>query len=136
MDDVELIDLVWDDKTKKIWHCAYIHKSSMLQKALIVAWNVANGEKDKSKIPALFVKNLSNNIENETPHKQQYLGLVSLFTAQSSDRVIAFKLHSFVVYDYDVKSSFTNNQALITETNLYGSSAPERLMQILQLVQG
>ena len=26
MDDVELIDLVWDDKTKKIWHCADITK--------------------------------------------------------------------------------------------------------------
>ncbi len=99
MDDVELIDLIWDDKTKKIWHCADIHKSSMLQKALIVAWNVANGEKDKSKIPALFVKNQSKNIENETPHKLQFLGLVSLFTAQSSDRVIAFKLHSLLYMD-------------------------------------
>ncbi len=46
MDDVELIDLVWDDKTKKIWHCADIQKSIMLQKAIIVAWNEANGEKD------------------------------------------------------------------------------------------
>ncbi len=101
MDDVELIDLVWDDKTKKIWHWADIHKSNMLQKALIVAWNVANGEKDNSKIPSLFVKNQITKIKNETPHKLQFLGLVSLFTAQSSDRVIAFKLHSFVVYDYD-----------------------------------
>jgi hypothetical protein len=75
----------------------------MLQKALIVAWNVANGEKDKSKIPDMFVKNQSKNIENETPHKLQFLGLVSLFTSQSSDCVIAFKLHSFVVYDYDEK---------------------------------
>ncbi len=136
MDDVELIDLVWDDKTKKIWHCADIHKSSMLQKALIVSWNVATGKNNKSKIPALFVKNQSKNIENETPHKLQFLGLVSLFTAQSSDRVIAFKLYSFVVYDYDEKNSLTNIQALITKANLYGSSAPERLMQILQLVQG
>jgi hypothetical protein len=102
----------------------------------LVAWNVANGKKDKSKIPALFVKNQSKNIENETPHKLQFLGLVSLFTAQSSDRFIAFKLYSFVVYDYDEKSCFTNIQALITKANLYGSSAPERLMQILQLVQG
>ncbi len=59
-----------------------------------------------------------------------------MFTAQSSDRVIAFKLHSFVVYDYDEKQKLTNIQALISETHLYGSSAPERLMQILQLVQG
>ena len=136
MDDVELIDLVLNDETKKIWHCTDVQKSSMLQKTLIVAWNVANGKKNKSKIPALFVKNLSKNIENETPHKLQFLGLVSLFKAQSSDCVIAFKLHSFVVYDHDEKSSFTNIQALITETNLYGSSVPERLMQILQLVQG
>ena len=105
MDDVELIDLVWDEETKKIWHCADIQKSIMLQQAIIVAWNEANGKKDNSKIPALFVKNQITNIKNETPHKLQFLGLVSLFTAQSSDRVIAFKLHSFVVYDYDEKSS-------------------------------
>ncbi len=72
MDDVELIDLVWDDETKKIWNRTDIHKSSMLQKALIVAWNVANGEKNKSKIPALFVKNQRKNIENETPHKLKF----------------------------------------------------------------
>jgi hypothetical protein len=75
----------------------------MLQKSLIFSWNVATGKKDKFKIPALFVKNQSKNIENESPHKLQFLGFVSLFTAQSSDRVIAFKIHSFVVYDYDEK---------------------------------
>ena len=42
----------------------------------------------------------------------------------------------FAVYDYDEDSSFTNIQALVTETHLYGSLAPERLLQILQLVQG
>ena len=108
----------------------------MLQQAIIVAWNEANGKKDNSKIPALFVKNQITNIKNETLHKLQFLGLVSLFTAQSSDRVIAFKLHSFVVYDYDEDSSFTNIQALVTETHLYRSLAPEKLLQILQLVQG
>ena len=82
------------------------------------------------------MKNQIRNIKNKTPHKLQFLGLVSLFTAQLSDRVIAFKLHSFVVYDYDEDSSFTNIQALVTETHLYGSLAPERLLQILQLVQG
>jgi hypothetical protein len=136
MDDVELIDLVREDETKKIWHCADINKSIMLQKALTVAWNEANGEKEKSTLPELFVQNQIRNIKNETPHKLQFLGIVSLFTAKSSDRVIAFKLHSFVVYDYDEKESITNIQAIITEANLYGSSAPERLMQILQLVQG
>ena len=108
----------------------------MLQKAIIVAWNEANGEKDNSKIPALFVNNQITNIKNETPHKLQFLSLVSLFTAQLLDHVIAFKLHSFVVYNYDEDSSFTNIQALVTETHLYGSPAPERLLQILQLVQG
>jgi hypothetical protein len=67
----------------------------------------------------MFVKNQITKIKNETPHKLQFLGLVSLFTAQSSDCVIAFKLHSFVVYDYDEKKSFTNIQALVTETHLY-----------------
>ena len=61
-DDVELIDLVWDEETKKIWHCADIRKSIMLQQAIVVAWNEANGKKDKSKIPALFVKNQFTNI--------------------------------------------------------------------------
>jgi hypothetical protein len=59
MDDVELIDLVWEDKTKKIWHCADLQKSIMLQQAIIVAGNEENGKKDKSKIPAMFVKNQS-----------------------------------------------------------------------------
>ena len=49
----------------------------------------------------MFVKNQIINVKNEAPHKIQFLGLVSLFTAQSPDRVIAFKLHTFVVYDYD-----------------------------------
>ena len=57
MDDVELIDLVWDDKTKKIWHCADLKKSIMLQQSITVVCNEANGKKDKSKIPAMFVKN-------------------------------------------------------------------------------
>ncbi len=59
-----------------------------------------------------------------------------MFTAQSSDCVIDFKLHSSVVYDYDKGTSFTNIQALITKANLYGSLEPERFLQILQLVQG
>ncbi len=118
MDDVDLIDLVWDEEKKKIWHWADIQKSITLQQAIVVAWNESNGEKDKSKIPALFVKNQIRNNENETPQKLQFLGLVSLFTAQSSDRVIAFKLHSFVVYDYDEGKKFTNIQALVTETHL------------------
>ena len=46
MDGVEPIDLVWEDETKKIWHCADIRKSIMLQKAIIVAWNEANGKKE------------------------------------------------------------------------------------------
>ena len=85
MDDVELIVLVWEDKTKKIWNCADVRKSIMLQKALIVSWNEANGKMDKSKIPALFEKNKIRNNENETPQKLQFLGLVSLFTGQTSD---------------------------------------------------
>ena len=123
VDDVELIDLVWEDKTKKIWHCADLQKSIMLQQAIIVAWNEANGEKDKSNIPALFVKNQITNIKNKTLHKLQFLGFVLLFTAQSSDCEIAFKLHSFVVYDYDEDSYFTNIQALVTETHLYSNSS-------------
>ena len=62
MDDIELIDLVWKDETKKIWHCADMQKSIMLQKAIIVDWNEANGEKDKSTIPVLFVQNQISNI--------------------------------------------------------------------------
>jgi hypothetical protein len=36
----------------------------MLQKALTVAWNEANGKKDKSKLPALFVQNQIRNNKN------------------------------------------------------------------------
>ena len=80
----------------------------MLQQVIIFAWNEANGERNKSKIPALFVKNQSRTFENQAPHKLQFLGLDFLFTAQSSDTVIAFKLHIIVVYYYDEESSFAN----------------------------
>ncbi len=96
MNEVELIDFVWDDKTQKIWHCLDVQKSIMLQQAIIIAWNEANGEKDKTKIPALLVKNQIRNNKNKTPHKLQFLGIVSLFIAQSPDCVIAFKLHSLL----------------------------------------
>jgi hypothetical protein len=97
MDDVELIDLVWEDETKKIWHCADINKSIMLQKALTVAWNEANGEKDKSTLPALFVQNQIRNNKNKTPHKLQFLGL---FLCSQLNRQIGSLLSSFIVLLY------------------------------------
>ena len=57
MDDVDLIALVCDDKTKKIWHCTDLKKSIMLQQAIIVACNETYGENKKSKIIAMFAKN-------------------------------------------------------------------------------
>ena len=117
MDNVDLVDLVCDDETKKIWHCADLQKSIMPQQAIIVACNDVDGKKEKSKIPVIFVQSQIRNIENEALHKLQFLGLVSLFTNQLSDSVISFKLHSFLVYDYDEENCFTKIQALVTDTH-------------------
>ena len=103
----------------------------MLQQAITVACNDADGKINSLKIPEFF----SCHPNKHSPHKLEYLGVVSLFTAQSSDQVIAFKLHSFVVYIFDEKKGYTNIKALVTESHLYGSSAPERVLQILQLLQ-
>ena len=66
----------------------------------------------------------------------QFLGLVLLYTAQSPNRVIAFKLHCFVVYNVDPICNVTEIEALLTERHLHGTSAPERILQVLQLIQG
>jgi len=49
--------------------------------------------------------------------------------------VIAFRLHSFVLYSFDTKSKSTVVHLALTETRLTGSTAQERLYQILQMLQ-
>ena len=129
-DDVELIDIVVDDPSKKMWHCSDVLKSNMLRHAVIGAYNEANGSPSTS-VPS-FLKDVSL---EEAQQPIQFLGLVSLFTTPASDRVVAFKLHSFLIYKYDERKECTIIEAMVTETHLYGTSAPERLMQVLQLLQ-
>ena len=66
----------------------------MLQQAIIVAWKNVEGERDKSKIPAIFI-NYCMIFVTIIFRTATNSGFVSLFTAQLSDRVIAFKLHRF-----------------------------------------
>ena len=49
--------------------------------------------------------------------------------------MIAFQLHSFVLYSFDTKSKSTVVHLALTETLLTGSTAQERLFQILQMLQ-
>ena len=129
-DDVELIDVVVDDPSKKMWHCSDVLKSNMLRHAVIGACNEAYGSTSTS-VPS-FLKDVSL---EEAQQPIQFLGFVSLFTTPASDRVVAFKLHSFLIYKYDERKDCTIIEAMVTETHLYGTSAPERLMQVLQLLQ-
>ena len=63
IDNVDLVEFVCDDKKKEDLALRRPTKSIMLQQEIIVACNEADGEKDKSKIPAMFVKNQIRNIK-------------------------------------------------------------------------
>ena len=102
----------------------------MLRHAVIVACNDAYGSTSTS--VQLFLKDISL---EEAQQPIQFLGFVSLFTTPASDCVVAFKLHLFLIYKYDECKDCTMIQAMVTETYLYGMFAPERLIQVLQLLQ-
>lgn len=129
-DDIELIDLVEGHSAKKIWHCSSLEKSDMLSQAVADAYYSAQGiDPDGSRNPPDWQtsKQITSNL--------QFLGIVSLYTNQSGNKVTAFRLHSFVLYSFDKKSKSTVVHMALTEARLTLSTAPERVLQILQLVQ-
>jgi hypothetical protein len=136
-DDVELIDFVAKDVSKKIWHCSDLVQSLMLRKAVLAAYLEA---KDDDIIPEWY-----SSLLHADPTKTnatgmakqiQFLGLVSLFKSKCGNKVNAFRLHCFVLYSFMPEVKETRVVLLLTENCLAPTSANQRIVQILQLVQG
>jgi hypothetical protein len=130
-DDIELIDLIDGHTSKKIWHCSSFEKSDMLSKAVMDAYysvQDSNPERFSDSPNWLTSKKIFPSI--------QFLGIVSLYTNQSGSKVTSFRLHSFVLYSFDNKLKSTLVHLALTESRLTASSALERVLQILQMVQG
>ena len=130
-DDIELIDLVDGHSSKKIWHCSSLEKSDMLSKSVMDAYySIQETHPDMFTVSPEWLTS-----KKIFPHIQ-FLGIVSLYTNQSGSKVTAFRLHSFVLYSFDKKSKSTEVHLALTEARLTASSAPERVLQILQMIQG
>ena len=130
-DDIELIDLIDGHTSKKIWHCSSFEKSDMLSKAVMDAYySVQDSDPERlSDSPDwLTSKKIFSSI--------QFLGIVSLYTNQSGSKVASFRLHSFVLYSFDNNLKSTVVHLALTESRLTASTALERVLQILQMVQG
>ncbi len=61
---------------------------------------------------------------------------MSLFQSKSELKVFAFHMHSFLLYNFNPITKQTHLHLLLTQKELIFSSIQERLMQILQLLQG
>ena len=144
-DDVELVDIVEMDSSKKIWHCSNILQSAMIRKAVVAVYEAAvngaavNGNPWYSAVPEWLscceAVELATSKAAKNQHIQ-FLGLVSLHQNKSGTSVIAFRLHTFVLYSYDDKAQSTKVHLLINDNTVFQSSASERIIQILQMIQG
>lgn len=90
-DDVELIDFVENDSTKKIWHCSDLLRSEMLRKAVIAAYTSAvNDEETYRNVPEwLSLIESARSKVGKSCHIK-FLGLVSLFESKSGNKIVAF----------------------------------------------
>ena len=66
----------------------------------------------------------------------QFLGLVSLYQNKTGTTVTSFMLHSFVLCSYNERTKSTQVDLLLSENRVSSMSAQERLLQILQMIQG
>jgi len=135
-DDVELIDFVENDSTTKIWHCSDLLRSEMLRKAVIAAYTLAvNNEERYRNVPEwLSLIESARSKVGKSCHIK-FLGLVSLFESKSGNKIVAFRLHCFLLYLGNEKTKSTRVHLLLSEQRLSATSAPERMLQILQLIQ-
>ena len=135
-DDVELVDFVVKDSSKKIWHCSDLIRSIMLRKAVLAAFTEAV---DDDNFPELYSSLLSADPTKSNASgiaKQiQLLGLVSLFNSKCGTKVNAFRMHCFLLYSFTPETNSTQVHLLLGEHCLAFSSVNERILQILQLVQ-
>jgi hypothetical protein len=74
--------------------------------------------------------------QTKEANRIQFLGLVSLYQNKSGTTVTSFRLHSFVLYSYNEQTKSTKVHLLLSENRVSSTSAQERLLQILQMIQG
>ena len=134
-DDVELIDLVSHDFAKKIWHCSNVMKSEMLRKAIIAAYTASIQNDEMYGTPEWLSLLNSPRSKASTSSQIQFLGLVSLYESRSGNKVNAFLMHSFVLYSWNPRWKSTVVHLLLTEQRVTLTSAQERILQILQMIQ-
>jgi hypothetical protein len=122
-DDVELVDFVAKDSSKKIWHCYDLFQSLMLRKVVLAAYSEAI---DDNNLPewysSLLTADLTKPNASGMAKQIRFLGLVSLF--------------NFLLYSFTPETNSTRVHLLLVEHCLALSSLNERILQILQLVQG
>ena len=84
-DDVELVDIVVDDPSKKMWHCSNVLKSNMLQHAVIEACNDAYGSMSTS-VPS-FLKTF-----HSSKHNHQFSFLVLYHCSQLKHQIMWLRI--------------------------------------------
>jgi len=95
-DDVELVNFVEMDSSKKIWHCSDIIQSAIIQKAVIAVYEAAvNGDVWFAAVPEWLscFEAVEFAQSTKAPKKPliQFLGLVSLYQNKSGTSIIAFR---------------------------------------------
>jgi hypothetical protein len=135
-DDIELIDFVQHDAAKKVWHCSNLLKSEMLRNVIITAYKAAvEGDKRYNEVPLWLSIIQSTRSKSATMSPIQFLGLVSLYETKSGNKVAAFRLHTFLLYCWDARNKSMRVHLLLSEQRVTPTSAAERMLQLLQLVQ-
>ena len=135
-DDIELVDFVQHDSAKKVWHCSNLLRSEMLSNAIITAYKAAvDGDTRFNTVPLWLSIIQSTRSQSATMTPIQFLGFVSLYETKSGNKVAAFRLHTFLLYSWDARTKSTRVHLLLSEHRMTPTSAPERMLQLLQLVQ-
>jgi hypothetical protein len=137
IDDVELVDFVAKDSSKKLWHCYDLVQSLMLRKAVLSAYSEAI---DDDNFPEWYSSLLTADPTKPNASgmaKQiRFLGLVSLFNSKCGSKVNAFQMHCFLLYSFTPETNSTRVHLLLGKHCLVLSTLNECILQILQLVQG
>ncbi len=135
-DDVVLIDMVENSNSKLMWHCSNVFQSDMLCKTILSAYEETVGTDPRYPDNPKWVSELKSTKPSKEKNPLQFLGFVSLFQTKSGSKVSAFIIHSFVMYRFDSKTKATQVKLLMCQADLAYSSIQERLLQIVQLIQG
>ena len=123
-DDLELVDYVMKNTECHLWHCSDLEASGMLCRAVA---SILLSHESSPVSPDWMSKN------NDSMH---FLGFASVYTKKQSQSVLAFTIQSFVLYEFDEQADTTIIRCLFTIHELIRSTMQDRLLQILQILQG